>query len=372
MKRLAFFIAALSVVFSVKCGYKPVIAQKAVNVIGENGVYELPVSSGKDGFLCDVMRLDEEIDLISMKEDVAPKDAYIKFSPDKKKKFQAVREVAGRRVDRQKLKDDILSALSVGGGAIGLVFEKVWPRVKVKDLDLNVVERALFSTPLGSSSAERITNIKLAARAINGTVLNAGEQFSFNDTVGKRSESKGYKSAKVISDGAFTEGVGGGVCQVSTTLYNAALLSGLEIDEFHPHSLAVSYVENSFDAMVSYGVCDLKFTNGGDTPVFIAAHVEGERLIITIYGSRSEFTFERESVVLEEIKAKVKTVVVDTLHNGESNVKSYPKDGVKSAGYLIKKRGGKVVSRTLLRKDEYKAVDGVTEVGEGGAAGAAQ
>lgn len=94
-------------------------------------------------------------------------------------------------------------------------------------------------------------NIALAAEKINGCILADGEEFSFNGRVGARTESNGFLSAPIILEGDFVEGVGGGVCQASTTVYNAALLAGMEITEQHPHSLRVGYVEPSFDAMVS-------------------------------------------------------------------------------------------------------------------------
>ncbi len=202
-----------------------------------------------------------------------------------------------------------------------------------------------------------------AAKAINGTILDAGEEFSFNDTVGKRSEQRGYKNAKIISDGNFVEGVGGGVCQVSTTLYNAALLSGLTVTEYHPHTLAVSYVKSSFDAMVSYGSCDLKFKNTTDSPVYIRAACNSGELTVTVYGKKLDCVYERESVVDQTIKPKILKTLDQSLSEGEYVVVTHPKDGVKSCGYLIKKQNGKVVWRKLIRKDSYKAVDGVIKVG---------
>lgn len=111
---------------------------------------------------------------------------------------------------------------------------------------------------------------------MNLTEIANGEEFSFNAAVGERTEERGYSTAKVIENGKFVEGVGGGVCQVSSTVYNCALLSGLTVTERHRHSLAVSYVEPSFDAMVSYSYADLRFYNDTGKSVFIVADADGE------------------------------------------------------------------------------------------------
>ena len=117
-----------------------------------------------------------------------------------------------------------------------------------------------YSTSYASSSAARKHNIELAASAVNGAVIGVGEEFSFNVTVGVRSRRRGYLPAPVIVSGKYTTGVGGGVCQVSTTLYNAVLRSGLEVVSVSRHSIPVSYVPRSMDAMVS-GATDFRFKN---------------------------------------------------------------------------------------------------------------
>ena len=112
---------------------------------------------------------------------------------------------------------------------------------------------------------------------------------------------QGFKSAPIIQDGKFVAGTGGGVCQVSTTVYNAALLSGMGIVEQHPHSLAVGYVEPSFDAMVSGTGCDLKFRNDTEGRVYILAKASGGNLCVRIYGQKTDVTYVRKSVVVETI-----------------------------------------------------------------------
>ncbi|MCR4402569.1 MAG: VanW family protein [Firmicutes bacterium] len=143
---------------------------------------------------------------------------------------------------------------------------------------------ASFSTLLKDPERSRNHNITLAAAAVDGVVLQPGEEFSFDRVVGPRLAETGYKEARVISGGRSEPGIGGGVCQVSTTLYNLALLAGLEIVERHPHSRPVDYVPPGLDATVAQGQCDLKFRNTLGVPITFSAQVDGGRLVMEASG----------------------------------------------------------------------------------------
>ena len=159
---------------------------------------------------------------------------------------------------------------------------------------------AHFATYYGDSSEGRKHNIALAASAIDGVVLAPEEEFSFNDTVGARTEARGYRAAYVIQDGVFVEGVGGGVCQVSGTLYNCALLADLTVTCARPHSLPVSYLAPSFDAMVS-SETDLRFVNTLSAPVTLKMTADGSYLRAEMYGVKGEFSVRRRSETVGEI-----------------------------------------------------------------------
>lgn len=225
--------------------------------------------------------------------------------------------------------------------------------------------RARFYTSYPSSTEERKHNISLATDSIDGTIVDVGGEFSFNRTVGVRTEQRGYKTAKIIVGGKFTDGVGGGVCQVSTTLYNAALLAGLEILEYHPHSLPVSYIAPSFDAMVNSYSADLKFKNNTDNPVIIFARADGATLTVEILGEPMRVKYSRQSRITDYIPAPNPEVVFDDagaypdLYEGESRVISYGKQGYKSEGYLIATKNGKPCSVTKIRSDTYKPLRGL-------------
>ncbi len=137
-------------------------------------------------------------------------------------------------------------------------------------------------TPLLDDSSNRVENINLACGAINGMVLYPGGSFSFNDAVGRRTEANGYGDAPVLVNGHKEDGCGGGVCQVSSTLYMAALEAGLQIDERHPHSHGVAYAPEGKDATVVFGEMDLAFTNNTDKIITLGAWTDGASVFSTI------------------------------------------------------------------------------------------
>lgn len=232
----------------------------------------------------------------------------------------------------------------------------------------DLVLRASFTTDYSTSSPERKHNIERACAKINKTFVDVNGEFSFNLATGIRNTTNGYKNAKIIVNGKFVEGVGGGVCQVSTTLYNALLLAGLQITEYHPHSLAVSYVHPSFDAMVSYGYSDLRFINNTSNPIIIYANANNKQVSIKIYGQPLKETYQLKSVILGYIEPKDECLIDDLDNDGvdqnldkpfEKKYVIYPKKGIISQGYLIKKVNGKIVEQRLIRKDKYLPINGV-------------
>lgn len=211
---------------------------------------------------------------------------------------------------------------------------------------------AKFATYYGDSSENRKHNIALAASAIDGVLLPPEEEFSFNDTVGARTEERGYKAAFVINDGAFVEGVGGGVCQVSGTLYNCALLADLAVTCVHPHSLPVSYVAPSFDAMVS-SWSDLRFVNTLSAPVTVKMTADGQYLRAEIYGVKGEFSVRRRSETLGEIPFETERLTDTSLAPGEERVEAAGKNGLRSEGWLEYFRNGALVRTLRIRRDTY-------------------
>lgn len=161
------------------------------------------------------------------------------------------------------------------------------PKIKSSDLSPLGTLRSAYFTNYASSSANRKSNLALAASKLDGHLLHPGEVFSYNDRVGPRSESKGWKTAHQFQDGQIVDGVGGGVCQSSSTLYNAVLMGGLKIVERHNHSLPVAYLSPARDASVSYGHLDFKFANNTNGPLYLTAAADGKNFHIRLYGPLS-------------------------------------------------------------------------------------
>ncbi len=311
-----------------------------------------------------LLGLDAEVERIYCDNYVPAENAELRFTPTAQKCFNILPEKRGKVIKKQKIKSAILYALSRGELKIELFSEPIEPKIKSAELEKKCLSRSFFSTYYGASSKERKNNIELAADAINGTVLPCGGEFSFNKVVGERTEERGYLPAKIISGGEFVDGVGGGVCQVSSTVYNAALLAGLSVTEWHRHSLPVSYVSPSFDAMVSGTFCDLIFKNDTESEIYIVCRADGEYVSAEFFGIKKEYDYKLISRVLETIEPKIESKYDETLKSGEKKQVIYAKKGFKSEGYLCAYRGEKLIFSKKIRSDEYPAVNGLIKTGD--------
>ncbi len=211
-----------------------------------------------------------------------------------------------------------------------------------------------YTTYFNVEEKGRCENISIAAGLINGTTIQAYGEFSFNKTVGRRTADAGFRQAKIIVNGEYVLGVGGGVCQVSSTLYNAAIKSGVAVTEYHPHSLRVSYVAPSRDAMVSTE-CDLQLFNPYAHPIYLTAAVFNGGLRVTFYGKNQGDRYEIISNILEEIPPPAPIV-----KEGKTDeILRAPKNGVKSEMFVERYRGTALISRKRMRVDEYRPIQGI-------------
>jgi len=287
-------------------------------------------------------------------------DAATVFSAGKKERFAYTDEQSGSEVDREAFYAALENSLDGESVELTALTREVKASVTKADLIERTKLRGTFVTMYRSSGAGRRANIALAAGSVSGTILESGESFSFNGVVGERTSARGYKEANIIVDGTYVRGVGGGVCQVSTTLYNCALLSGLNVTAWSRHTLASSYVKPSFDAMVS-NTTDLCFTNTTAYPIYIEMIAEGGKLTSRIFGEGLEEGTEIKLVskVLKELKPSSYNVVYDdTMYEDESKVLVSAHKGYISEGYLVTYNNGKLVSSQKLRHDEYRATAG--------------
>lgn len=218
----------------------------------------------------------------------------------------------------------------------------------------NWAEISAYTTYYNQNEGGRCENIAIATACIDGITIQAYGDFSFNQTVGKRTKEAGFQQAKIIVNGEYVMGVGGGVCQVSTTLYNAALKAGLTVTEFHPHSLRVGYIPPSRDAMVS-SHSDLQFFNPHSFPVRIRATATEGALRICFLGKDEGVRYEIQSCILAEISPPAPII----REGREEGVLRAEKKGVKSEAYLEGYKGERLIFRKRLRVDEYLPIQAI-------------
>jgi vancomycin resistance protein YoaR len=212
-----------------------------------------------------------------------------------------------------------------------------------------------YETSFNSKNNNRANNIKVATNKINNILIDSNESFSFNKLIGKRSIEQGFKEAPIILNGDMKLGMGGGICQVSSTVYNAALYSGLEIVQARNHSIPSGYIQKGRDATVSYGNIDLIFKNKYNSPILIQNRVEDNRIISTIYGSeedRKEIDIKID--IVKTIPQKIVVKESDKLSEGKTEVSERGRKGYKVNTYrLYKNKDGNIDKEEFINESYY-------------------
>lgn len=228
---------------------------------------------------------------------------------------------------------------------------------------------ATYTTRYDASDINRTTNLRIACQKINEKVVLPGETFSYNKTLGERTIAAGYKNAKVYENGEVVDGIGGGICQISSTLYNAVLMSNMEVTERSNHQFVTSYAPAGRDATVVYGQTDFKFKNTRTYAVKIKASISGGVATVSIYGikEQEEYTVTFSTKTISSIPYTVKYVDDGSLAVGTEKVKQKGANGIITETYIIKSLNGKVVSTKLLSKDTYNAMQRIILKGTKGA-----
>ena len=231
------------------------------------------------------------------------------------------------------------------------------PKIKVENLGEKAFPDLLatYTTRYDPTNKNRSNNLTIAAGKINGTILMPGEIFSYNKVVGARTIAAGYKEAGAYAGGKVVKDVGGGICQISSTIYNTALLANLEIVDRSNHQFLTSYVPVSRDATVSWGGLDFKFKNTRTYPIKIVASAKNGLAKVSFYGIKEETEYEVviQSKTLSYIPYTVKYIEDSSLARGKEVVSQSGYNGCKSEAYRVLKLNGKVVSKTLLSRDTY-------------------
>lgn len=310
-------------------------------------------------------------DILAIAENIflAPVDADIAFSPSASDKFKISNEETGLYVDGEALYAEASQQIHNGTfETIVIEPEILVPSVLAANLQKATHMVTKFSTDLLQSTDNRIFNVELALSKVNGYRINPGEVFSFNDSVGPRTTSTGFKMAPVIMpDKSLQDGIGGGICQASSMLYNAALMAGMEIVERYHHSFPVAYVPYGLDATVSYGGADIRFKNTNDTPMFLRTYSVGKLVYVEIYGEPlpNAGKIVLESVLTERVPAPATQRIEDTTGKHvttpggqKEHVKS--RDGLRVTSYLHYYEQGKLIKTEVVRKDYYRPIQGIT------------
>lgn len=320
--------------------------------------------------------LDEKIDEILSEIELEPVNSEVVFNSRSKAKFYITDEKNGYKVNKEKLYDEINRQFLISNKInINLELEETEPEI-TKEYNESITNlRSSFSTSVSDSTGARKSNVRVALAKIDGLKINPGESISFNYLTGPHTLENGYKVATIIYNGRFTDGIGGGICQASTTLYNALIRADIQIDEVNKHTLPVKYVPLALDAMVAEYISDLRFTNNLDTPIFISAYCDSEKAYVDIYGEKMEEGLEikTRSETVRTIKHGGDNIIVDTnkeytdkvLFKGEYYRLTYPKDGYEVKAYLDYYVNGELKEEKLIRHETYQPQNGI--VIEGGA-----
>jgi vancomycin resistance protein YoaR len=317
----------------------------------------------KESYTLDFNGLDEdvqaEVKAIAGKWDVAAKNGSISGFDKSAGKFVYSGEKNGVVINQDKLASDILTQLKDKNFQAVIAAEGKEVAPKITEAQAKEMYKVIgtYTTTTTANSA-RNKNIELASEALNGVILQPGEEFSFNKATGERSTAKGYRPAGAYLNGELVEEPGGGVCQVSSTLYNAVVFAGISTTERHAHSYEPSYVTPGEDAMVSYGGPDMKFVNNSTTAIAIRTSFADRKLKISIVGIpilEEGVTLSMTSKKTAELDAPAPVYEEDqTLQPTEEKIVKAETKGSRWVTNLVTKKNGVVVSDEFFHNSTYR------------------
>ena len=336
-----------------------------INAVRQNGL-EFSVS-----YAIDDSGIPSQLRTLAQEIAYPAKDAMItQFDPDAVEiadKFQFGEPVSGLEVDVEKLVADAIAEIkNETFGTVTVATAEIHSQVTVEMLRANITLIGQCSTTT-TSVATRNQNIRLASNSFHGKVLLPGEVFSINNSTGPRTPEKGYQPAGAIVNGVMSTEVGGGVCQVSGTLYNAVLGANLQIVERSHHTWPSDYLPMGLDATINYGSADFRFKNNKTAPIFLAVSFKNNRLSIYVYGPADPdgYTYKPRSVYISSIAPGATAYTLNSsMEPGTTKVTIKPRTGHVVESYLdVFDRENKLVRSTLIVKDTYRAIAGKGEKG---------
>ena len=313
---------------------------------------------------CDREKIQSIIADIAKNVDQNPQNARVKLAENYKVIVEP--EVIGHRVDIDKTITEIFKQLNTKlAFTLNIAVDDFIPSIGASDLANIDGIIATYITQFDPGDQNRAQNVTLAARSVNGVLVKAGEIFSFNDTVGLRLPKYGYKEAPGYIDGVLVPDWGGGVCQVSSTLYNAVLLADFDIEERTAHFYPPGYVPLGQDATVADNQLDFKFKNTMTNNVYITSEIVGNRLVVNVFGKQREKPPEIYVVSADKRVLEPNTIIRQdkSLELGKEIVEAEGQKGFQVSTYRIKKIDGVIVKQEFLAADEFKPVDRIVRVG---------
>ncbi|MFA6940814.1 MAG: VanW family protein [Clostridiaceae bacterium] len=346
---------------------------KALSYGKDSGIikkYKLIKGKGSKNFeltlTYDQSKVKELGDKINSEITKSPKEAAISYIGGEK--FQITESQIGYKIDENVLVNEIKTKINGNTDEMETKIEakvqETAPKKTKQDLEKINTLISTFSTSFATSSSGRATNLKVAAAAINGTVLMPGETFSFNNTIGSTTPDKGYKLAPVIINNEHEMDYGGGVCQIATTLYNSVLKANLKVAERHHHSLPSSYVKLGMDATVASPYLDFKFTNSFNSPIYIRGYAVNRNIYFSIYSASTEkkytYTFTSQSTTIPTSYTIKKD---NTLEEGKESIIKKASDGHKVKVYKNTIENSKIIKTELVYSDTYEPVKGIKSIG---------
>ena len=302
-----------------------------------------------------------DIDEVYAKVHKDPVDASYKEGET----IEIINEVNGLDFDKEEAKTLYIALES--GETAEVALKVTEPKVKVADLG-DVLFKTLIATytsEYDTSDKNRVTNLEIAANKCNNTILYTGDEFSYNKALGHRTTANGYKMGNSYAGGKVVQTVGGGICQVSSTLYNAVLRADLTVTDRTAHGMYVQYVPQSTDATVVDGSIDFKFRNDRKYPVKIVTTCENGVITASIYGVKEadEPTIDIETKILETIEYTTQKQNDSSMKKGTTKVVQKPVNGYVSEAYKVYYKNGKETSRELISKDKYIPTNEIIKVG---------
>lgn len=340
---------------------------KVENLFSKNDI----IKTGEDKnfdliFKYDEEKLKEYENQLSLKVNKEAKNATLAINNGS---INLVDGTSGRKINEEQM--DKLIKESINGNVqetieVEVPVEEIAPRVTTEMLSKVNGKIGSFTTNYSSSTSDRAENVNVATKYVNGTILLPGDEFSYNNTVGERTTARGFRPGKVFVGDKVVEDVGGGVCQVTTTLYRAVMRAGIKSTERTNHSMKPSYAEPGLDATVSWGSLDYKFKNTYNFPIYIEGYTYNRNVTFNIYGNVEEMggkTYELVAEGQETLPYEIKTVEDKNLPQGYQEWEKEPVTGYKATSYLITYQNGTQISKEKIASDLYKKVDGIKRIG---------